>query len=343
MTKSGPKTSITAIFVAIAAALLVCIIIIALVSDEPGKGLYFFFAGPFLNMYHFGNMIDKAGLLILTGLGISLAFKSGVFNLGGEGQAYTGAIVASQLALVFRGMPAVIGIPLILVISAAAAAFIGSISGFLRWKWNLDELITSFLLSSASLPIIDYLITEPLRDEAGYLLATDLIPEQLRFMHLFPPSHLNAGFLIGLLLAGALWLFLFKTRWGYELRLCGLNRDFARYGNIPVGAYIVAPMSISGALHGISGALQVTGTRFMCVQGATAGLGWNGIAVALLAEQHPLAVIPAALVFSYLNSATETAMLHSDFSFELSSIIQALVFLFVTAKVVSFKIARKST
>lgn len=337
MRDSGPKSSLTATLVALVAALLVCVLIIVFISEKPADALYSFFAGPFLNVYHFGNMIDDAGLLILTGLGITLAFKAGVFNLGGEGQAYTGAIVAAQLALLLKGVPAVIGIPLIVLGSAAAAAVFGGISGVLRWKWNLDELITTFLLSSAAMPIIDYLIAEPLRDDAGYLLATSVIPERLRFAHLLPPSHLNGGLFIGLVLAGALWLLFYRTRWGYELRQCGLNRTFAQYGNIPVGVYIVVPMTASGALHGIAGAMQVTGTRFMAVQGATAGLGWNGIAVALIAEQNPLAVVPAALIFSYLNAATETAMLRTDFSFELSFIIQAIVFLLITAKVVRMK------
>ncbi len=335
MTGVSPRPTLPAVLIAIGAAFTVSLVIIVALSDDPSRAVFFFFAGPLIDSYHFGNMLDTAGLLALTGLGVAVAFRGGTFNLGGEGQSYLGSLVAAQIALTL--FPAdlaspLLVVPLVLLVSSAAGGVTAAVSGALRALWNIDELITSFLISSAALPIIDYLIGGPLRDPEGYLLATARIPTAARIPHLFAPSALNAGALVSIATVVIVWFSLQRTLPGYELRLTGVNPRFARYGGISTGAYFVGAMAASGLLHGLAGGLYVVGTRYMAVQRGTAGLGWNGIAVALIAENRPLAVIPAALVFSYLETATDTAILNTGFSFELSAIVQAAVFLLITAK-----------
>lgn len=334
MIDTSPRPNLTAVLIALGAAFLLSLIVIIALSGAPGDAVYFFFVGPFLSRYHTGNLLDGATLLMMTGLGITLAFRGGAFNLGGEGQSYLGALVASQLALApaLTSLPSVISIPAVLAVSAIAAAAVASFSGLLRAGLAVDELITSFLVSSALLPIIDYAVGGPLRDPQGYLLATRLIPGSLRFTHFAEPSTLNSGLILALALAVVAHLAIRYTLFGYELRMTGGNKRFARYAGIRTRSYLVVSMAASGLLHGLAGGLYVLGTRYMCVQGGTAGIGWNGIAVALIAENRPLAAIPAALVFSYLSTATETAMLNTGFSFELSALIQAAVFLLITVR-----------
>ena len=334
---SRPTSSALAAALSLALVLVVCLAILIFVSEEPKEGIYFFFAGPFLNRYQLGNMLDSTSLLILTGLGAAIVFKAGVFNLGGEGQAYLGALVASQIALRLSNFPPVLGLPVIFLGSALVAGLIGLLAGLLRWLWNIDELITSFLASGSLLPIIDYLVAGPLRDQTSYLLATPQIPSAFHLPSLLSPSNLNAGILIALVLSLLIYFFLYFTVGGYELRISGRNRRFATYGGIKTGLYIVGPMTAGAAMHGAAGAFTVTGSQYMCVQGGTAGIGWNGIAVALIAENHPLLVVPAALVFSYLKSAANAAMLNTDFSLELGSIIQGLVLLFITIKILGLR------
>ena len=334
MIDTSPKPSIRAVSIALGAAFLISLLIVVILSREPVRAAYYFFIGPIISRFHAGNLLDGAALLMCTGLGISLAFRSGTFNLGGEGQSYAGALVASQIAIspLLARLPGPVGIPVLLVTAAFVGGAIAALSGYLRAKFDIDELITSFLVSSAMIPIIDYLVAEPLRDQSGYLLATEEIPISTRFSHLFEPSSLHAGLFIAILLAVMLSLVIRRTRLGYELRITGTNARFARYGGIKTGRFLVVGMGLSGALHGLAGGLYVVGTRYMCVQGGTFGLGWNGIAVALIAENQPLAVIPAAIIFSYLQTATKTAMLNTGFSFELSAIVQATVFFLITVK-----------
>lgn len=148
------------------------------------------------------------------------------------------------------------------------------------------------------------------------------------------PSHLTPVIFIAPLIVWFLYLYLFKNYRGYELRLCGLNREFARYGGINVDRHLVVPMIMSGALYGIVGAFTIVGDLHMAIQGASSGLGWNGIAVALIGANHPLLIIPAGIVFAFLQEATDTATLSSSISMELSSIVQGVVFLFITARIV---------
>ena len=338
-----PATTISTILISLFSAILVCVLLLIALSDDRHEALYYFFVYPIVSTYHLGNLLDTATLLMLSGLGAAIAFRSGVFNLGGEGQAYLGALIAAQLALSLEGLSPFFAIPFILIVSATSSAIFGALSGFLRMRWNIDELITTFLVSSALIPIINYALAGPLRDAAGYLLATPAIPSEFHFPRMLPPSRFNAGILISVPLCIAAFFIIAKTVWGFELRTTGLNRKFALYCGISTGAYVLVPLALSSFLHGMAGSFTVLGTYHSAVQGSTSGIGWNGLAVALIAENNPLLVIPAALFFAFLETATETAMLNTQFSFELSSVIQAVVFLFITARGLRLRVRRTGT
>ncbi len=334
MSRSQPDSSIMVTVAAIAGALAVTVLLLIAVSSTPQAAVRAFFIGPFSNRFYLGNMLNVFSMLAITGLGMAVAFRAGVFNLGGEGQVYASALTATMTGLALASLPAVLGVPIALVVGMMTGAVIAGLSGLFRYLWDTDELITSFLIASACIPIVDYLIVGPLNDQASNLLTTERVPLAFRLPRLLAPSHLNPTLFIALLLLGAAYIALFRTVRGYEWRLSGLNRQFARYGGIHTGAYIVLPMLLSGALHGLAGGLFVFGTHYATLVGFSAGLGWNGIAVALIAKRHPLGVIPAAAAFAYLESGARIAMLHTDFTFELGTIIRAVIFLFVTASVV---------
>ena len=308
------------------------VVLIVLLSRQPGQTIYYFFLGPFTNRYYFGNMLNQSVPLILTGLGISLAFKSSVFNLGGEGQAYSGALVSTVIFLALPGAAGPIGGFLALAAAIAAGSILAGLSGFFRMKWGTDELISSFLISSAVVLIINYFITGPLADPASNLLTTRIIADQYKLPIIFPPSKLNISVIFVVLIALLSYFFLFRTQWGYEMRMCGINREFALYGGINVSRYLLIPMVISGGLHGLAGGISIAGTYYKCLKGVTAGMGWNGIAVALIAKNNPLAVIPAAVFFAYLSAGAQAAMLHSDVTFEIAAVAQSIIFFLVTAQ-----------
>jgi ABC-type uncharacterized transport system permease subunit len=207
-------------------------------------------------------------------------------------------------------------------------------------KWNADEMISSFLLSSAVVLVINYFITGPLDDPNNNMLASLPLARQYNLLKLFPPSKLNLSAVFAILMAVLVFLFMNRSHVGYEMRMCGLNREFSRYGGINVSKYLVLPMVLSGALHGIGGGFMVLGTYQVLYQGFSFGMGWNGIAVALIAKNNPLGVLPAALLFAYLDAGAKAAMLNGDVTFEIASIAQSFIFYLVTAQAL-YGIARR--
>ncbi len=255
-----------------------------------------------------------------------------MFNIGGEGQVYAGAVMTTVVCLALPNLPGVVGGFLAVVAGLLSGALLAGLSGYFKMKWDSDVLISSFLISGAMILILNYFITGPLDDPESSLLATRKIADQYRFLQIFKPSKLNISLVFALLVSGLVFVFMRFTHWGYEMRMCGANAEFARYGGVNVSTYLVLPMMISGALHGMGGSFVVMGTHYMALKEFTSGMGWNGIAVALIARNHPLGVIPAALFFAYLDAGAKAAMLHSDVTFEIAAVIQSVIFYLVTAE-----------
>jgi simple sugar transport system permease protein len=318
--------------ITLGASLVIAIVLFLLLSRDPRTTIFYFFAGPFTNKLSVGTMLNAAIPLIFTGLGISVAFKAAVFNIGGEGQIYAGAVATTAVCLALPHVPGVLGGLIAVVAGAAAGALLAGLSGLLKMKWDTDVLISTFLVSGAAILIINYIITGPLDDPESSLLATRKIAERFRLPFIFRPSKLDVSVFFALIAAVLIHLFLRYTHRGYELRMTGANPEFARYGGINVSMYLVMPLMLSGALHGAGGAFLVAGTHHMALKGFTSGMGWNGIAVALIAKNHPLAVVPAALFFAYLSTGADAAMLRSDVTYEIVAIIQASIFYLVTAQ-----------
>lgn len=317
--------------------MIIAVIFLLLFSQDKSESIYYFFAGPFLNSLAVGNMLSSFTLLVFSGLAVTVAFRADVFNLGGEGQIYMGAMAATVVLVYVPGLTGLTGFLLASLAALMAGGFMAGISGFLKNRWKVDELISSFLISNAVIHILDYLITGPLRDKNSYLLTTKTIEEKFQLIQFLRPSNLNSAIMGALIAVLLITFILFYTKQGYELRICGMNREFAHYGGLNTSFYITAPLFLSGALLGLAGSSAVMGIHHATIKGFYSGIGWNGIAVALIAGTNPLAVIPSAFIFSYLNQASETAMLKADFPFELGGLIQAVVFLLISSKIIGEK------
>lgn len=314
---------------------LIAVLFLLIFSPDRSESLYYFFAGPFLNSLSVGNMLNSFTLLTFSGLAITIAFKADVFNLGGEGQIYTGAICATAVLLFLPPVNSFTGILIASLAAAMAGGILAAISGILKAKWDVDELISSFLLSGGIIHIIDYLITGPMADRNSYLLTTETIDESYHLTALLVPSNLNSSLFGALAAVAVITFLLYFTKQGYELRISGMNREFAHYGGLNTRFYIVIPLFLSGAILGLAGSSAVLGVHHGTIKGFYSGIGWNGIAVALIAGTNPLAVVPSAFVFAYLNQAADSAMLKADFPFELGGLIQAIVFLLISSRLLA--------
>jgi simple sugar transport system permease protein len=226
----------------------------------------------------------------------------------------------------------------ILCLAALAAVItggaIGAASGLLKYYTGANEIITSFLLAAALNPVADYFITGPLRDSSGSLLASKTLPAALTLPHILPPSTLSPSFFAALAAPVILFFIINKTKTGYRYRIAGASPDFARYGGIESEKYWTPSMAASGALAALAGFFAVSGTYGIIHKGFSGGIGWAGIAVALIAKSRPLAILPAAFFYAYLYSGANSALLSSGANFDTTLLIQGIVLAVATIKFV---------
>lgn len=319
------------------ASLGICLVVItlflALSGGSPAETLNHFFSGTFSSWWHTGNMLNIAVLLTPAAIGASVALRSGSFNLGGEAQLYAPALITALVLTRISGIaPDAVVFITALLAALATGAVIAAISGILKVRFHSSELLTSFLLSAAMVPLLDYLIAGPLRDPGKNLLATKAIPEALRIPPIAPPSFFNSSSFLVLILA-VLWVvFLSRTGAGYRLRMTGTAREFAAYTGINTGRIIITGMTVSGALHGLSGFLAITGTWYTCHQGITSGMGWSALAIALISGKQAAMIVPVALIFSWLQVSGDNALLSTRFDFDSNSLLLAVLFIVISAR-----------
>ena len=325
---------------AFGAGLLVITVLIMVSGDNASERLGLFFSKPFSSWWYLGNMLNTAGLLLFAGIGSAFALKSGSFNLGGEAQIYAPALVTAVIlgygGAATQGQTVSAHPGFILLMAFLCAIFTGALLGFipgiLRARFRISELLSSFLLSAALIPVIDYLIGGPLRYRSGNLLATPTIARVFRITPIVRPSYFNISFFIAILLAILIGLFFKRTGPGYRIRITGTAPEFALFSGFPVQRITTAGMTISGMFHALTGFFAITGTWYMCHSGFSSGMGWSALAIALIARQNLFAVIPVSLLYAWLETASDVATAGVSFSFDSTSIMQAVIFLVISAQ-----------
>ncbi|MDR0599224.1 MAG: ABC transporter permease [Treponema sp.] len=308
------------------AALIVPALIIGLTAEDPSRTLRAFFAGPWANRWFLGNTLDKTALFLCASLGAAIAFRGGCFNLGGEGQIYLGGCAAAAI-LLQKALPDAAALVLAALAAAAAGGVMGALPGLLRKRTGASELITSFLLAAALLPLGDHVISSVLRGSGGNLLATEQFSPRRVLPRLLPPSALSVSIIFALVLVLLFHFFIRHCALGYRFRVSGAAPELARLGGIDAEKRFIPAMTVSGAAAGLTGFFAVAGTYGMCYQGFSGGLGWNAIAVALIAGGEPPLLLPAAFVFSALEAGSSAAALQAGFSFETAAFIEAAALL----------------
>jgi simple sugar transport system permease protein len=286
------------------------------------------------------------GPLILVGLAVAFAFRAGLFNIGGQGQYIAGSIVAVWVGSSFAGMPAVLHIVLAVVLATLAGAFWAGIAGFLKATTGANEVISTIMLNYTAIWIGVYLFTigGPLQsDEQRSIPVSNDIVESARLPVFWGDPELQ-GLHVGIFVAVAallvFWVLLNRSVTGFEIRAVGFNPDAAEYGGISAARNYVKVMAICGAFAGLAGALDILGWQFRLnrndIEGST--IGFLGIAVALLGRNTALGTAAAALLFAALVNGTsvrnlDPAVFDPRLATNLTTIIQGLVVLFVSAPV----------
>lgn len=325
-----------AINVPVAAVLLATLIgaILLLVSGaSPLRAYSALLAGAFGDAEGLQRTLEKATPLIFSGLAVAFAFKAGLFNIGAQGQLVLGALAAAVVGFGIEGLPAIIHVPLAILVGCAAGALYGAIPGALRTYTGAHEVITTIMLNYIALNLTDYLADGPFKDPSpGNIVART--PRVLDSAVIGTLGPVPIGFLLAIVVAAVTWWLLWKTTLGYEIRTVGLNPNAAKYAGMKVARTVILTMVLSGLLAGFGGAIETQGVVGRFQPGFNAGLGFDGITIALLGKTSPIGVIPAAILVGAMRAGSSQMQFQAGVATEIIDVIQAIILFFVAADMI---------
>ncbi len=323
------------------AAFAIPMVMIALMGENPFEAISILIYGAFGYGEATGYTLYYATNFIFTGLAVSIAFHAGLFNIGGEGQAILGGIGLTAVIFALEGWPPVIVIPLAILGAALFGALWAGIPAYLQAKRGSHIVITTIMFNFIAYSVLSYLLVGPWQRVGGQMPESEDFPTGVGLPHVetllgaiglhVPESPLNLSLLIALLVAGGVWFLIWRTRFGYDLRVVGHNPRAAAYAGISAAKMTVIAMAISGALAGMMGINELLGEQQRLVNNFTLGYGFVGIAVAFMGRNHPVGIVLAALLFGILYQGGSELSFEMGFPQDLIVLIQGLVILFAGA------------
>ncbi|HSK99440.1 MAG TPA: ABC transporter permease [Rubrobacteraceae bacterium] len=316
--------------IAIVISFIIGAIIVFVTGDNPVSAYAALLEGAVGSPAAIGRTVLNATPLVFTGLAVAVAFRAGLFNIGGEGQFFIGAITAAWLgySLSSLGFGA---IPVVLAGCLVTGFLWGAIPGVLKAYFGAHEVITTIMLNVIAINLAYYLAQNPLRRE-GPIPGTETIDAAARIPLIgFGLGRANWGILIALLAAAFVYVFLWRTRRGFELRAVGLSPGAANYAGMSLGVNTMLALAIGGSLAALGGAVEILGVYGNMDVPFVANVGFNGIGVALLGRNHPVGVVLGALLFGGLASGAQQMQFATDVPLQLASVLLAVILLLVTA------------
>jgi general nucleoside transport system permease protein len=292
---------------AVLVALIIGGIVVLLIGDNPIQTYRLLIGSAFSWPDGIGYTLFYATPLIFTGLAVAVAFRCGLLNIGAEGQLYIGAFAAAWFGIKFAGASAWILLPVCCLAAILAGAIWGGIPGLLKARFGSHEVINTIMLNFVAVALVSYFTQYHYKTPGDPILETTPIGAGAHMVRLgrFIPGlperiPLNFAFILAILAGVFVYVLLWKTKWGYEIRATGSNPSAAEYGGISIRKQIILAMAISGGLAGMVGINEVLGYRYRYYDGFSANYGFVGIAVALLGRNHPVGVFLAAILFAIL-------------------------------------------
>jgi simple sugar transport system permease protein len=312
-----------------------CFLMLA-TSHNPINAFSFLLQGSLKNIERIGNTLAVATPLILTGLSVSFAFKTGLFNIGAAGQMLFGGFLATAVGLTFTGLPSFVLLPFMLLAGILGGALFAFIPGLLKAKFNVNEVVSTIMMNWISYWLVYYTI--PAYFKGTMETESRLLPQKATLRatwisDLFQGSYINLGIFVSIAAVVLIWFILEKTSFGYELKAVGFNRDAAEYAGISVNKSIILSMMIAGGLAGLAGVVQFAGNANAIQIGMLPSQGMDGIAVALLGANHPIGALFSALFFGVLYSGRGFMSAMAKIPPEIANTIIATIIYFAATSV----------
>jgi ABC-type uncharacterized transport system permease subunit len=324
-----PLRSLVFSLVAVLLAFAMGAVLIAAWGVSPITAYGALIDGAFGNRNGVAETLIRAVPLALAGIGIALAFRTGVFNVGAEGQLYFGGIAAAWTGLNLSGAAPFVALSLMFAAAFAAGAAWSGMAGVLKLRFNANELITTIMLSYVAIFLVAYFLHGPLQDPDSPLGQTASLARGEVLPVILSKTRLHSGVFVAVILAVLAHLLLWRTTWGYRMRVVGLNSRAALNAGIDASRVTLSAFLLSGGLAGLAGFTEVAGMQHRMIEGLSPGYGYTAIIVGLLGQTTPLGVLAAALPIAALQVGATTMETVAHVPATITTIIQALAVLFL--------------
>lgn len=324
--------SFAKVIIAILIAMAVAFSIIMVVSDAPVESFYAFLVGPFTSLRRMSSLVENTIPLIFTGLGVCILWATGKRTLSGEGCYYFGGLLGATMALKFTLLS---GKPLnafSLITVFIVCGLMALLPMIVHLKYDADAFVVSLLFNYVLFYAGNYIFNTYLMDIHSTSSGSYLLPKDTFFPVLIEGTKIDGSLIVALVMVVFTWFFLYKTTWGYKIRLIGINPNYAKYIGINVFGMCLLAQFLGGAISGLGGGVEMFGHSPRFAWFSLTNLGWDGIMVATLARYKPQYVILAALFLGYVRTGADIMNRSTDVTSEIVLIIQAIMILFIGAQ-----------
>lgn len=324
------------VMLAVLAAMLMGALILWTIGADVWSTFGVIFLEPLKSVFLVTEVLIRAIPLIFIALGIAVSFRSGILNIGAEGQMLMGILGATLISVSFPEMPRFLIIPLAMVAGTFFGASYAIIPGVLKTRLGVSELLSTVMLNYIAGQVYILCLRGPLIDPAELVTGSGT-PQSVRFPktawlnRFVPGTRLHTGLFVALVLAVIIYFLLWRTSIGYKMRAAGSGKKAARYGGIAVSTYLVAAMCISGAFAGLAGSVEVMGLHRRAIEGISSGYGFTGIVVALFGGLHPSGIIPSAFLFGLILVGGDMTQRMSGVPSNMVQVLQGIIILTIVA------------
>jgi len=318
----------TAPFISVLLAIITAGIIMLFAGVNPFAaygGMLYESLGSF---YGLSETLVKSTPLILTGLGVSIAFRMQIWNIGAEGQLHMGAIGASWVAL-YSGIDNILILPAMFFAAALMGGLWAGVAGFFKAKYRVNEIIVTLLMNYIAIACVSYLIYGPWKDPKGFNFPITAQFADIARFGCFFSTRLHWGFILALVLVFVMYIVMEKTLWGYEIRVIGNNHNAAKYAGIKIDRSIIGVLFLSGALAGIAGFSEVAGVQFRLQEGISTGYGYTAIIVAWLAGRSAIGVFVVSVIMSVILVGGDSLQILMGLPVAFVNLFQGLILFFI--------------
>jgi len=331
-------------FIGFLASMVVLVAIVIFMREDPAKAFEAIYNFSMSSAAKLAAVLSLSIPYYLAGLSIAIAFRAGVFNIGNEGQYFVGGLVGA-LAGVYLPLPAVLHVPVVILAAMLGGALWALVPAVLKAARGISEVITTIMFNNIGLALVNYLVNGPL---SGMAKGVSLEPQTRKILPTALFGKLNGFFrtlgwkvpdyvyldyslIVAIVMGAVIWFLLFRTRQGFEIRAVGTSVDVSRYAGIKVQQVQISAFLLSGAIAGLIGMQEIFAIRGFYTYEITSGLGFDGIAISLIAQNHPVGVVFSSLLFAFLKQAGYGLQLSTKVPNSVTYAIQGLMILFIVA------------